>query len=207
MRVTDTSSRQGEAPPAALRDDRAVAGKGQQAVSGGEPPATVGGWERRRRVAQGWGGYAWFMSFGTILPLPVFLVGYLAQLTFIGSPLAKRAYRFGIFLSTLGQRPPGADKLESRHHDDEAAEQKKPFAERVRAQAPPGWVERRDQPFSTRARTFWFIFVGWWLGALWTGLAWSVLLLPYPFPDLIRKLLADLPSVMTLGPPSALSLR
>ena len=43
--------------------------------------------------------------------------------------------------------------------------------------------------------------VGWWLGALWTGLAWSVLLLPYPFPDLIRSLLADLPSVMTLAPP------
>jgi hypothetical protein len=34
-------------------------------------------------------------------------------------------------------------------------------------------------------------------------LAWSVLLLPYPFPELIRKLLADLPSVMTLAPPAA----
>jgi hypothetical protein len=47
----------------------------------------------------------------------------------------------------------------------------------------------------------WFLLVGWWLGAVWTALAWSVLLLPYPFPDLIRSLLADLPSVMTLGPP------
>jgi hypothetical protein len=28
-----------------------------------------------------------------------------------------------------------------------------------------------------------------------------VLLLPYPFPGLIRSLLADLPSVMTLAPP------
>jgi hypothetical protein len=46
------------------------------------------------------------------------------------------------------------------------------------------------------------VFVGWWLGALWTVLAWSVLLLPYPFPDLIRSLLADLPSVMTLAPPA-----
>jgi hypothetical protein len=27
--------------------------------------------------------------------------------------------------------------------------------------------------------------------------------LPYPFPELIRKLLRDLPSVMTLGPPDA----
>ena len=52
------------------------------------------------------------MSFGTFLPLPVFLCGYLAQLTFIGAPLARLAYRFGVFLSTLGQSPPGADKLE-----------------------------------------------------------------------------------------------
>lgn len=158
------------------------------------------------RSARSWGGYIWFMSFGTILPLPVFLIGYMAQLTFVGAPLARRAYRFGIFLSTLGQRPPGADRLEARHEkgqEREEKEKKEPFAERVRAKAPPGWVERRDEPYSTRARTFWFVFVGWWLGALWTGLAWSVLLLPYPFPDLIRKLLADLPSVMTLAPPSA----
>jgi uncharacterized membrane protein YccF (DUF307 family) len=169
-----------------------------------ETDTTESGRRRVARSARSWGGYAWFMSFGTILPLPVFLCGYLAQLTFIGAPLAQRAYGFGVFLSTLGQRPPGADKLESRLEggDEEAAEKKKPFAERIRGYAPPGWVERRDRPFSRRARAFWFIFVGWWLGALWTGLAWSVLLLPYPFPDLIRKLLADLPSVMTLAPPA-----
>ena len=146
-----------------------------------------------------WAGYIWFMTFGTFLPLPVFLGGYLAQLTLVGDPLAQRAYRFGIFLSTLGQRPPGADKLESRHEENEG--DKKPFAERIRAYAPPGWVERRDRPFGRGARIAWFVLVGWWLGALWAGLAWSVLLLPYPFPDLIRKLLADLPSVMTLAPP------
>ena len=174
-----------------------------------ETETTQSGGRRVVRSARSWGGYAWFMSFGTILPLPVFLCGYLAQLTFVGAPVARRAYRFGIFLSTLGQKPPGADKLESRQHEDDegAEEKKKPFAERIRAYAPPGWVERRDEPFSTRARTFWFIGVGWWLGALWAGLAWSVLLLPYPFPDLIRKLLADLPSVMTLGPPSDVTLR
>ena len=166
---------------------------------------TQRGGRRVVRQARSWGGYAWFMSFGTILPLPVFLCGYLAQLTFVGAPLARRAYRFGIFLSTLGQKPPGADKLESRHERrDEEAEKKKPFAERVRAHAPPGWVERRGEPFPTRTRALWFVFVGWWLGALWTGLAWSVLLLPYPFPDLIRKLLADLPSVMTLASPTTL---
>jgi uncharacterized membrane protein YccF (DUF307 family) len=174
-----------------------------------ESETAQGGGRRVVRSARSWGGYAWFMSFGTILPLPVFLCGYLLQLTFVGAPLARRAYRFGIFLSTLGQKPPGADKLESRLEsgDDEAAEQKKPFAERIRGYAPPGWVERRAEPFPTRTRTFWFIGVGWWLGALWTGLAWSVLLLPYPFPDLIRKLLADLPSVMTLASPTALPAR
>lgn len=157
--------------------------------------------QKRGRPVRAWGGYAWFMSFGTFLPLPVFVGGYLAQLTFVGAPLARRAYRFGIFLSTLGQRPPGADRLESRHDGD--AEKKKPFAERIRAHAPPGWVERRGEPFSFAVRAAWFAFLGWWLGGVWTLLAWSVLLLPYPFPELIRKLLADLPSVMTLAPPAA----
>jgi hypothetical protein len=156
---------------------------------------------RGRRV-RAWGGYAWFMSFGTFLPLPVFVGGYLAQLTFIGAPLARRAYSFGIFLSTLGQRPPGADKLEARDKE-QSEKEKKPFAERIRAHAPPGWVERRETPYGLAARAAWFVLVGWWLGGLWTLLAWSVLLLPYPFPDLIRKLLADLPSVMTLAPAEA----
>jgi uncharacterized membrane protein YccF (DUF307 family) len=147
------------------------------------------------RKARSWGGYAWFMSFGTFLPLPVFVCGYLAQLTFVGAPLARRAYGLGIFLSTLGQSPPGADKLESRRRDHE----KKPFAERLRAVGPPGWVERRGRPFGTVTRAAWFVLVGWWFGGVWTVLAWSVLLLPYPFPDLIRSLLADLPSVMTLA--------
>ena len=155
------------------------------------------GKRRGVRRARSWGGYVWFMSFGTFLPLPIFVGGYLVHLTFVGAPLARRAYRFGIFLSTLGQKPPGADKLESRHEGDE----KKPFAERVREHAPPGWVERRSTPFGTAARAGWFVCVGWWFGGLWTLLAWSVLLLPYPFPELIRKLLADLPSVMTLGQP------
>jgi hypothetical protein len=137
------------------------------------------------------------MSFGTFLPLPVFVGGYIAHLTFVGAPLARVLYRFGIFLSTLGQQPPGADKLKARHHDDG----KKPFAVRVREKAPPGWVERRGAPFGRSARVAWFVFVGWWLGGLWVLLAWSVLLLPYPFPDLIRKLLKDVPSVLTLGSP------
>jgi uncharacterized membrane protein YccF (DUF307 family) len=177
-----------------VRDDRVVAGNGsvRSAVKRGQAPARE------------WGGYIWFMSFGTILPLPVFLIGYLAHLTFVGAPFARSSYRFGIFLSTLGQRPPGADKLESRRAGgEEDGEKKEPFAERIRAKAPPGWVERRGRPYGTPVRAGWFVFVGWWLGALWTGLAWSVLLLPYPFPELIRKLLADLPSVMTLGPPDS----
>jgi hypothetical protein len=132
----------------------------------------------------------------------VLLGGYVAQLTFVGAPLARLAYRFGIFLSTLGQPPPGADRLEARR----SAKHKKPFAERIRAHAPPGWIERRGKPLGFGARALWFVFVGWWLGALWTGLAWSVLLLPYPFPELIRSLLADLPSVMTLAMPETRAL-
>jgi uncharacterized membrane protein YccF (DUF307 family) len=156
---------------------------------------------RGARRAREWGGYAWFMTFGTFLPLPIFAGGYLAHLTFIGAPLARTAYRLGIFVSTLGQRPPGADRLEARHGRDG----KKPFAARVREKAPPGWVERRDAPFGTTTRALWFVFVGWWFGGLWVLLAWSVLLLPYPFPELIRKLLADVPSVLTLGPPDSAS--
>jgi uncharacterized membrane protein YccF (DUF307 family) len=164
-----------------------------------ESHATTPQEQKRLPRARAWGGYAWFMSFGTFLPLPIFVGGYLVHLTFVGAPLARRAYRFGIFVSTLGQKPPGADRLESRHKDEK--ERKKPFAERIRAKAPPGWVERRAEPFPFVKRAVWFAFVGWWLGGVWTLLAWSVLLLPYPFPELIRKLLADLPSVMTLGPP------
>ena len=113
------------------------------------------------RSVRSWAGYLWFMSFGTFLPLPIFLLGYVALLTFVGVPLARRAFRFGIFLSTLGQKPPGADKLESRHKEQEGEERKKPFAERIRAKAPPGWVERRAEPFGKRARAVWFVFVGW----------------------------------------------
>ena len=161
--------------------------------------------KHRAPRVRSWGGYAWFMSFGTFLPLPIFVAGYIVHLTFVGAPLARRAYRFGIFLSTLGQKPPGADKLKSHHDEADGDEEqpKKPFAERVRAHAPPGWVEGRDEPFGTVTRVGWFAFVGWWFGGVWTLLAWSVLLLPYPFPELIRKLLADLPSVMTLGQPDA----
>ena len=147
--------------------------------------------------AKAWGGYAWFMSFGTLLPLPIFLVGYFWQLTFVGAPLAREFYRFGIFFSTLGQKPPGEDKLQARTE----GESKKPFAERIRARAPPGWVERHGRPIAIPLRAVWFVLVGWWLGLLWVVLAWSVLLLPYPFPQLIRDLLADLPSVVTLAWP------
>jgi hypothetical protein len=165
-------------------------------VSESRPPQDG---EKRGRSVRAWGGYAWFMSFGTFLPLPILVGGYLVHLTFVGAPLARRIYSFAIFLSTLGQAPPGADRLAARHDEDE--EQKQPFAQRVRAYAPPGWVERRGEPFGFGARAAWFVCVGWWLGGVWTLLAWSVLLLPYPFPELIRKLLKDLPSVMTLGQP------
>jgi len=58
-------------------------------MAGTQTDTTQGGGRRVVRSARSWGGYAWFMSFGTILPLPIFLGGYLAQLTFVG------AVRFG----------------------------------------------------------------------------------------------------------------
>jgi uncharacterized membrane protein YccF (DUF307 family) len=180
-----------------MRPDRPA----RASIAGVETTATPP--ERGRRAvirkAKTWGGYAWFMSFGTLLPLPIFIGGYGWQLTFVGAPVAREFFRFGIFFSTLGQKPPGADKLEARTEGEE----KKPFAQRIREHAPPGWVERHGRPISILIRAVWFVLVGWWLGFLWVVLAWSVLLLPYPFPQLIRDLLADLPSVMTLAWPES----
>ena len=48
------------------------------------------------RSAGHWAGYGWFMSFGTVLPLLIFLGGYAVHLTFVGAPLARRIYGLGI---------------------------------------------------------------------------------------------------------------
>jgi uncharacterized membrane protein YccF (DUF307 family) len=144
-----------------------------------------------------WAGYGWFMSFGTFLPLMVFLASYLVHLTLVGAPIARSADGFGIWLSTFGQEPPGKDKLDSRPRD----ENKKSFVERVRKYSPRGYIERRGRPFSLWQRAVWFVLVGWWLGAVWVVLSWSVFLAPYPFLDTVRDLLDELPSVMTLAPP------
>jgi hypothetical protein len=50
-----------------------------------------------------WLGYGWFMSFGTLLPLGVFLGSYVVHLTLVEAPLARAIDRFGIWLSTFGQ--------------------------------------------------------------------------------------------------------
>ncbi|PWU24375.1 MAG: hypothetical protein C5B48_06695 [Candidatus Rokuibacteriota bacterium] len=154
------------------------------------------------RASKTWGGYGWFMSFGTFLPLPIFLGGYLVNVTLVGAPLARSIYRFALFLTTLGQAPPGQDKVKAR---TQAKGDKKPLGERIRPYSPPGQLERRARPVSMPFRIIWFVLVGWWAGAVWVVIAWSVLLLPYPLLDLIRSLLADLPSVMTLAYPSAAS--
>lgn len=160
---------------------------------------------RRRSVGSSirhWAAYGWFMSFGTVLPLVVFLGSYLVHLTLVGAPIARSANRFGIWLSTLGQDPPGKDRLEARQHDGN----KKSLVERIRPYSPPGIIERRGRPFSLWQRSLWFIFVGWWLGAIWVVLSWSVLLMPYPFLDTVRSLLDELPSVMTLAVPEPANL-
>jgi uncharacterized membrane protein YccF (DUF307 family) len=149
-----------------------------------------------------WVGYGWFMSFGTVLPLFIFLGGYAVHLTFIGAPLARRIYRFGIWTSTLGQDPPGKDKVEARL----ASADKKPFFERARPYLPPGWLERREKPVSTPARVVWFVLVGWWLGAVWVVISWSPFLLPYPLFDTVAALLGEVPCTMTLAQPQPMAL-
>jgi uncharacterized membrane protein YccF (DUF307 family) len=150
-----------------------------------------------RSSIKNWAGYAWFMSFGTLLPLIVFVCSYLVHLTLVGAPIARSADGFGIWLSTFGQEPPGKGKLESRQQDDN----KKSIVQRIRPYSPPGIIERRGRPFPLWARALWFILVGWWLGAIWVILAWSVFLMPYPFLDTVRSILDELPSVMTLAGP------
>jgi uncharacterized membrane protein YccF (DUF307 family) len=143
-----------------------------------------------------WAGYGWFMSFGTLFPLIIFLASYAVHLTLVGAPVARTLYGFGIWTSTFGQEPPGKDKLESR------TSRKKSLVERITPYSPPGYVARRGTPVPLVVRAVWFLLVGWWLGALWVLLSWSVFLAPYPFLDTVAALLAELPSVMTLAQPA-----
>jgi hypothetical protein len=129
----------------------------------------------------------------------VFLLDYIVHVTLVGEPLAKVGDRFGLWLSTLGQEPPGKDKLEAKGSDPD----KKSFADRIRPYSPPGIIERRGRPVPMWFRIIWFGLVGWWLGLLWVLLSWSILLAPYPFPDTVRTFLNDLPSVMTLAYPES----
>jgi uncharacterized membrane protein YccF (DUF307 family) len=152
------------------------------------------------RASKPWLGYTWFMTFGTFLPLPIFLSGYVAQLTFIGAPLARRMFRYALVVPTLGQPPPGDEKLKAREGKPRT---RRPFVERIRAYAPPRLIERHGKPVPMALRVVWFVLVGWWLGAIWVVLAWSLLLLPYPLLDAIRGVLEELPSVMTLAWPKA----
>jgi hypothetical protein len=141
------------------------------------------------------------MTFGTFLPLVVFLVSYLVHLTIIGAPIARTGDRFGIWLSTFGQDPPRRDKGDKGDDDKDGAD-KKSLVERIRPYSPPGFVERRGRPISLPVRVLWFILIGWWLGAIWVVLSWSVFLAPYPFLETVRSLLDELPSVMTLAVPA-----
>ncbi len=174
---------------------------GREPVTADETPQahTHKGLREKARGTKSWLGYAWFMTAGTFLPLPIFLVGYIAHVTLVGAPLARQIYRFGLVLPTLGQAPPGEDKMKARTAAAGKQEGKKPFAERIRPYSPPGLVERHGRPIWMPLRVVWFVLVGWWLGAIWVIIAWSVLLLPYPFLDAIRGLLDELPSVMTLA--------
>jgi uncharacterized membrane protein YccF (DUF307 family) len=161
------------------------------------------------RKGKSWAGYGWFMSLGTILPLVVFIAGYVVNVTLVGAPLARRIYRFGIWLATLGQEPPGQDKLEARMEakkakdDADKALGKKSLLDRVRHYSPPELIERRGRPVGMPVRVVWFVLVGWWLGVIWVMVSWGLFLLPYPMLDAVAALLAKLPSVMTLAWPDS----
>ena len=161
--------------------------------------ASPGASSRRCHSIKNWAAYGWFMTFGTFLPLVVFLVSYLVHLTLVGAPIATSANRFGVWLSTFGQQPPGKDKLDSRQR----SRNKKSIVDRIRPYSPPAMLERRGRPFALWQRALWFVLIGWWLGAIWVVLSWSVFLMPYPFLDTVRDLLDQLPTVMTLGPPGS----
>jgi uncharacterized membrane protein YccF (DUF307 family) len=152
---------------------------------------------RQFEAAKHWAGYGWFMTLGTLLPLFVFLGSYAVHVTLVGAPLARRGNSFGIWLSTFGQEPPGKEKISGK----EGASRGDGFVERVRRVSPPGYLERRGTPVPMAARVVWFVLIGWWLGVLWVLLSWSVFLMPYPFLDIVRGMLDELPSVMTLEYP------
>ena len=151
--------------------------------------------------AKHWAGYGWFMTFGTLLPLFIFLGSYVVHVTLIGAPLARLLYRFGIWFSTFGQDPPGAEKLAAKTHEHDHDDPS--FVDRVSRYSPARVLERRGRPVALPGRIVWFVLVGWWLGAIWVVLSWSVFLAPYPFLNTVRGLLGELPSVMTLAYPSA----
>ena len=136
------------------------------------------------------------MTLGTLFPLITFLVSYAVHLTLVGAPVARVGYRFGIWLATFGQDPPGKEKLGSRKEGGKG----KAIAGRIKPYTPAEILERRDEPVTFSRRVLWFVFVGWWLGGIWVVGAWSVFLAPYPFLDTVRAILGELPTVMTLAP-------
>ena len=140
------------------------------------------------------------MTLGTLFPLITFLVSYAVHLTLVGAPVARAGYRFGIWLATFGQEPPGKGKLDSRK---ENGEKKRSIGSRIKPYTPAEILERRDEPVTLPRRALWFVFVGWWLGGIWVVGAWSVFLAPYPFLDTVRRILDELPTVMTLAPVKA----
>ena len=150
-----------------------------------------------------WVGYGWFMSFGTVIPLLVFLGGYLVQVT-----LSRRSARpLDLPVRDLdGDARPGAARQgEDGGEADRRRSGKKPFFERVRPYSPPGWIEKRGKPISMPIRIVWFVLIGWWLGAVWVVISWSPFLLPYPLFDIVAQLLGEVPCVMTLAWPETVA--
>ena len=137
------------------------------------------------------------MSLGTVLPLLLFFAGYVLHLTLVGGPISRQIYSFGVWTATLGQPPPKRNKPEP----EKPPTDKKPFLERIRPYTPTDRLRRRGRPLAFPLRVFWFVLIGWWLGAVWVLLSWSVFLAPYPFLETVNAMLGELPSIMTLAYP------
>jgi uncharacterized membrane protein YccF (DUF307 family) len=119
----------------------------------------------------------WFVFVGWWLAGIANLVGYLLCLTIIGLPVG-----FMIF-----NRIPSVLTL-------------RPRTIHITAHEVDGVVYQTEARVAQRGfllRAVWFIVVGWWLGALWSGAAWVLCVLIVTLP-LGVMMYNRLPAIMTL---------
>jgi uncharacterized membrane protein YccF (DUF307 family) len=69
------------------------------------------------------------------------------------------------------------------------------------ANIPPTVIIGRDQP-GCLLTILWFVFVGWWLSAIWIGIAWLFIVLIIPMP-IGLMMLNRAPRIATLRQPTS----